>query len=191
MSVTLPHPDQYTYRTEWNHGEQSFVATVTEFPSLSWIAKTPEDATAGLKAVVHETLVDLNQSGGYIPAPAPRPYQQWQTQAPSQLQPPPSYYPTFQMPVPQMAMPQNSTAPAQGVQQVTNVNVGAGYAPYYRRGVNHTFHLVLTLWSLMPENEELEITMEHRAAAALVWIVGILFVVVVILRPIYDVLAGY
>lgn len=142
MSTTLPHPDQYTYRTEWNHGEQSFIATVTEFPSLSWIAKTPEDATAGLKAVVHETLVDLHESGGYIPAPAPRPVP---PPAPVyQPQPPASYYPTFQMPVPQMTMPQHSTAPAQGVQQVTNVNVGTGYAPY-RRGVNHTFHLVATL----------------------------------------------
>lgn len=43
----------------------------------------------------------------------------------------------------------------------------------------------------MRDNEDLEITMEHRAAAALVWIVGILFVVVVILRPIYDALIGY
>lgn len=129
-----PHPDSYTYRTMWSHEDQQFVATVAEFPSLSWLARTHEAAEAGLKAVVHQTLVDLRDSGGVIPPPQPRPYPQWQTQAPSAVQPPPSYYPTFQM-------PQVATAPAQGVQQSVNVVVGGGYG-HRRRGIGPIWHLV-------------------------------------------------
>jgi hypothetical protein len=35
------------------------VATVTEFPSLSWLAPTPVEALAGLADVVRDVLTDL------------------------------------------------------------------------------------------------------------------------------------
>lgn len=126
----LPHPDSYTYTTRWSHEDQQFVATVAEFPSLSYLAATPEHAEVQLKAVVHETLIDLAQSGGVVPAPIPRPnpWPQWQTQNPTM--PPPSHFPTFPMPI---------AANNGGVQQVTNVNVGVGLA---RRGIGLGWHLI-------------------------------------------------
>lgn len=128
----LPHPDSYTYRTEWSVDDHEFRATVAEFPSLSWLAKTPEHAEAGLKAVVHETLLDLQHSGGTVPQPLPRPVP-W---PPGPLNPPPSYYPTFQMP---------AATNQGGVQQVTNVNVGVG-GGYHRRG-RRALHIWMTVLS--------------------------------------------
>lgn len=138
MPIQLPPVDRYTYRTVWSHEDQQFVATVAEFPSLSWLAATPESAEAGLKAVVIETQIDLAESGGVIPVPQPQavPWPQYHTPAPSpmQMQPPPSFYPTFQM-------PQVATAPAQGVQQSVNVVVGGGYG-YRPRGIGVAWHLI-------------------------------------------------
>lgn len=49
----------YTYRVTWSAEDQEFVATCVEFPSLSWLAPTPEKALAGLRHVVTETVQDL------------------------------------------------------------------------------------------------------------------------------------
>jgi predicted RNase H-like HicB family nuclease len=45
------------------------VATVAEFPSLSWLAPTPVEALAGLANVVGDVLADLAVSGEPIPEP--------------------------------------------------------------------------------------------------------------------------
>lgn len=130
MTVQTPHPDSYTYRTTWSHEDQQFVATVTEFPGLSWLAATPEHAEAGLKAVVVETLVDLRDSGGVIPRPHPRAYRVENASYFGSPVPPPTSYPTFPMP-----MVQNT--------QAVNVRVGGGY---YRRS-RRTMHFWLTVFT--------------------------------------------
>jgi predicted RNase H-like HicB family nuclease len=118
MTAALPSPEVYTYRVEWSSEDGEFMATVAEFPSLTWLARTPEMAEAGLKGIVHRTVLDIRDNGGVVPAPLPRPFR-----AP---QPPPTAYPTFPMPT---------------VSQSVNVSVGGRYRPR----CNHTFHLLMSL----------------------------------------------
>lgn len=61
--------DHYTYRLAWSVKDEEFIATVVEFPSLSWIADTREAALDGLTSVVEEVLQDMLTEGEEIPAP--------------------------------------------------------------------------------------------------------------------------
>ncbi|MDP2014474.1 MAG: toxin-antitoxin system HicB family antitoxin [Actinomycetota bacterium] len=61
--------DHYTYRLAWSVKDEDFIATMVEFPSLSWIADTHEAALAGLTSVVEEVLEDMLAEGEEIPAP--------------------------------------------------------------------------------------------------------------------------
>ncbi|HPW17736.1 MAG TPA: toxin-antitoxin system HicB family antitoxin, partial [Candidatus Aminicenantes bacterium] len=36
--------DRYTYRITWSDDDQEHVGLCAEFPSLSWLAKSPESA---------------------------------------------------------------------------------------------------------------------------------------------------
>jgi predicted HicB family RNase H-like nuclease len=44
------------------------LALCTEFPSLSWLAKTPEAALKGIQKVVATVVTDLQASGESVPA---------------------------------------------------------------------------------------------------------------------------
>lgn len=44
-------------------------ALSAEFPSLSWLAPTPERALAGIRKVVRETLADMALEGEQPPTP--------------------------------------------------------------------------------------------------------------------------
>lgn len=68
-SNNLPKADRYTYRTFWSSNDQEFVATVVEFPLLSWLASTREEALKGLTKVVQSVLKDMHNSGDEIPLP--------------------------------------------------------------------------------------------------------------------------
>ena len=59
----------YTYRVAWSVEDGEHVATVAEFPSLSWLAPTPVEALAGLADVVRDVLTDLAATGEPIPEP--------------------------------------------------------------------------------------------------------------------------
>ena len=61
--------DRYTYRLAWSAKDKEFIATVVEFPSLSWLADTREAALEGLTSVVEEVLQDMLAEGEAIPAP--------------------------------------------------------------------------------------------------------------------------
>jgi hypothetical protein len=50
--TTMPDATHYTYRVAWSVEDGEHVATVAEFPSLSWLAPTPVEALAGLADVV-------------------------------------------------------------------------------------------------------------------------------------------
>lgn len=64
-----PDAAHYTYRLAWSARDAEFVATVVEFPSLSWIEKTREDALDGLTSLVDEVLRDMLAEGEEVPAP--------------------------------------------------------------------------------------------------------------------------
>ena len=65
----MPDATHYTYRVTWSAEDDEHVATVAEFPSLSWLAPTPVEALAGLADVVRDVLTDLTASGEPIPEP--------------------------------------------------------------------------------------------------------------------------
>jgi predicted HicB family RNase H-like nuclease len=65
----MPDPTHYTYRVTWSAEDSEHVATVAEFPSLSWLAPTPAEALKGLADVVRDVLTDLAATGDPIPEP--------------------------------------------------------------------------------------------------------------------------
>ena len=58
----------YTYRVTWSPEDNEHVALCAEFPSLSWLAKTPASALKGIQKVVAEVVADMQASGETIPA---------------------------------------------------------------------------------------------------------------------------
>lgn len=58
----LPN-DKYTFRVTWSAEDEEYVGGCAEFPSLSWLAGTPEDALAGIRSVVGEVVVDIQANG--------------------------------------------------------------------------------------------------------------------------------
>ena len=61
--------DHYTYRVTWSSEDGEHVGLCAEFPSLSWLAATPEAALKGIRQVVSEVVADMETSGETIPAP--------------------------------------------------------------------------------------------------------------------------
>lgn len=43
---------RYTYSAQWSQEDGMHVGLVAEFPSLSWLAETPEEALAGVQRIV-------------------------------------------------------------------------------------------------------------------------------------------
>ena len=61
--------DFYTYRVTWSEEDQEFVGLCAEYPSMSWLAQKPETALRGIRKIVAETLMDMQQTGEKIPEP--------------------------------------------------------------------------------------------------------------------------
>lgn len=61
--------DHYTYRVTWSAEDDEHVGLCAEFPSLSWLAKTPEDALKGIRRVVSEAVADMRAAGEETPVP--------------------------------------------------------------------------------------------------------------------------
>ncbi|MDN5796944.1 MAG: type II toxin-antitoxin system HicB family antitoxin [Intrasporangium sp.] len=59
----------YTYRVAWLAEDGEFVATVAEFPSLSWLAPTQFEALDGLESVLADVIVDIQEQGEDVPEP--------------------------------------------------------------------------------------------------------------------------
>ncbi len=67
--------DRYTYRITWSENDQEYVGLCAEFPSLSWLAPTPEDALHGIRRIIGETVTDMQNNGETPPSPlSDRPY---------------------------------------------------------------------------------------------------------------------
>ncbi len=61
--------DRYTYRVTWSEEDQEYVGLCVEYPSLSWLASSPEEALAGIRAVVAEVVADMEENHEPIPQP--------------------------------------------------------------------------------------------------------------------------
>ncbi len=61
--------DHYTYRVTWSAEDREHVGLCAEFPSLSWLAATPEAALAGVRATVASVVADMQAQGEEVPVP--------------------------------------------------------------------------------------------------------------------------
>jgi predicted HicB family RNase H-like nuclease len=61
--------DRFTYRVTWSEDDNEYVGLCAEFPSLSWLAKTPESALKGIRNVVDDVMRDMHKKGEVIPEP--------------------------------------------------------------------------------------------------------------------------
>jgi len=61
--------DRYTYRVTWSEEDEEYVGLCAEFPSLSWLATTPEATLQGIRQVVADVVTDLEANGEPIPEP--------------------------------------------------------------------------------------------------------------------------
>lgn len=61
--------DRYTYRVTWSDEDNEYVGLCAEFPSLSWLEATPEDALRGIRQVVADAVKDMKANGEEIPEP--------------------------------------------------------------------------------------------------------------------------
>lgn len=61
--------DRYTYRLTWSEEDLEHVGLCVEFPSLSWLDKTPEKALAGIRKLVKACLVDMKNNNEVAPEP--------------------------------------------------------------------------------------------------------------------------
>ena len=61
--------DRYTYRVIWSVEDCEHVGLCAEFPSLSWMARTPEAALRGIRRLVAEVVEDLKANREPVPQP--------------------------------------------------------------------------------------------------------------------------
>jgi len=66
--MSLPD-DRYTYRITWSEDDREHVGLCLEFPSLSWLAETPEAALNGIRKIVEEAVSDMKRTGENPPSP--------------------------------------------------------------------------------------------------------------------------
>ncbi len=59
--------DKYTYRVTWSEDDEEYVGLCAEFPSLSWLAQTPESALKGIRKLVGEVVTDMRRNEEPIP----------------------------------------------------------------------------------------------------------------------------
>lgn len=61
--------DRYTYRVTWSEDDNEYIGLCIEFPSLSWLASTPEAALKGIRKVVAKVVSDLETHNEPVPEP--------------------------------------------------------------------------------------------------------------------------
>jgi predicted HicB family RNase H-like nuclease len=61
--------DKYTYRITWSEDDSEYVGLCAEFPSLSWLAQSPEAALKGARKLVGEVIADMQSNGEPVPEP--------------------------------------------------------------------------------------------------------------------------
>lgn len=61
--------DRYIYKISWSEDDQEHVGLCVEFPSLSWLANSPEAALKGIRTIVEEVITDMQERGEVPPEP--------------------------------------------------------------------------------------------------------------------------
>jgi len=60
--------DYYTFRVTWSPEDGEHVGLCAAFPSLSWLARSPESALKGIQRLVAEAVADMLTAGEPVPA---------------------------------------------------------------------------------------------------------------------------
>lgn len=66
---TVEKNNYYTYRITWSEEDQEYVGLCAEFPSLSWLADSPQAAFDGIRKLVDEVIVDMQAGNEPVPEP--------------------------------------------------------------------------------------------------------------------------
>ena len=61
--------DHYTYRVIWSEDDKQHVGLCAEFPSLSYLASSPEKAIRGILNVVADVVKDMQSNNETVPEP--------------------------------------------------------------------------------------------------------------------------
>ena len=61
--------DHYTYRVTWSAEDGEHVGLCLEFPSLSWLAPTLDEAFSGIRELVQDVVADMRANGETLPTP--------------------------------------------------------------------------------------------------------------------------
>ena len=61
--------DHYTYRITWSAEDAEYVGLCVEFPALSWLAATLDEAFSGVRALVSDCVADMQSEGETPPEP--------------------------------------------------------------------------------------------------------------------------
>lgn len=62
-------PDHYTYRVTWSQEDNEYLGLCLEFPSLSWLAGTPEKTLTGIRKATADAVADMRSNHEPIPQP--------------------------------------------------------------------------------------------------------------------------
>jgi predicted HicB family RNase H-like nuclease len=68
-SSRTTHIDHYRYAVQWSPEDGEFVATVSEFPSLSWLESDQLGAIRGLEVLVQQVIDDMVTNDELVPEP--------------------------------------------------------------------------------------------------------------------------
>ena len=69
MSKKVPLSKKYTYRVVWSEEDSEFVGLCGEFPSLSWLAASPDAALKGIMQIVADVVAEMAASDEMPPEP--------------------------------------------------------------------------------------------------------------------------
>jgi predicted HicB family RNase H-like nuclease len=61
--------NKYTYRITWSEEDGEYVGLCAEFPSISWLARTPEAALKGIRKLVNKVIANMIHNAEPIPEP--------------------------------------------------------------------------------------------------------------------------
>ena len=61
--------DHYTYRVTWSPEDEEFVGLCAEFPSLSWLSTSQEEAFSGIRELVSDCVDDMQSNNERVPEP--------------------------------------------------------------------------------------------------------------------------
>lgn len=61
--------DYYTYRVTWSAEDNEYIGLCTEFPSLSWLADTHDQALQGIRELIAEVVEDMRINNEVEPEP--------------------------------------------------------------------------------------------------------------------------